>query len=560
MAMNVTATRPIPTMRTRRPDIWRGLTSMKAGVITPLAFIPMLREDRLRGRVTVQIRSEETVKVIVNPVRVRVEAHLIPKTVLERFAGSLEVLNRAYTGEPAPSGMGTTPKWYMQSAALPAGDTGVVLLDKLGIHWKDGERINTDLIESYNQLVNWQRSNVSPALPKRALDATDLAEAMWDAWRFDHVKPSFDAAQMEGSVPVGLDGTAPVIAKPGTTLANSGASAANLEVRQTSGKLISASSTGQTDPKGTLVADLRAATGASISWANMNLARQVQAFSVMRDRYKGIPDEFLVDLLMAGISVPDQQLRQPVLLARGEAVIGQTERYATNGDALDVSVANGVASLSMTLNTPAINTGGLVLVTASIVPEQLFERMFDPAIAYVAGDPSDTETPEYLEDYLDPQKVEVVPNKYVDVRHSTPDGAFGYAPLNYLWRRNYARVGGKFKRPVPDAFVEDRQRIWSIEKTDPSLGADWYLCPKPFPHSVFADTQVDPYEVIVIAESELIGNTVFGPMFEEDMGSYDKIIAEVDQSRLTGDGAGALALDDEGEAEVVEAQAEGSAQ
>lgn len=544
--------RPINTVKSIRPDEWRGLTSCKAGVIVPIAFFPLLREDRLRGRITVQVKSEETVKVIVNPVRVRVEAHLIPKTMLERFGGSIEVLNRSYQNEPAPAGLGTTPKWFLASPALPAGDTGHAIYDTLGLHWADGAVFNSDLVESYNQLVNWQRQTVSPALTKRTLNDTTLAQAMWDAWRFDWIKPSFDAGMMEGSVPLALQGqlAVPISRSGAATAANA---AASMQMADDGALLNTPGGNNlflEVAPNSGMMVDLASSTGI-ISLANIRSAEQTQMFAMMRDRYKNVPAEYLIDLMMAGISIPESELRQPLLLASGEAMIGQTERYATDGTALDVSVANGMASLSMTLNCPQVNSGGMVLVTMSIVPEQLFERVQDPALLYGDGSIDDVATPQYLKDYLDPQKVEVTPNSYVDVRHGDPTGAFGYAPLNYRWRRWSARVGGKYKRPVPDAFLEDRQRIWSIEKTDPSLSEDWYLCPSPFPHTVFADTDADPYEVITVASCQVIGNTVFGPRFDEDMDSWDKIIAEVDQTRLSGDAVSTLDTVDD--AQVVSA-------
>lgn len=551
------STSPIATMQTVRPDVWRGLTSVGPGVVNPLAYIPVLREDRVRGRITVQVKSEETVKVIVNPVRVRVEAHLIPKTVLARFAGSIEVLNRSYQNEAAPVGMGETPKWFLASPPLPAGDKGHAIFDTMGIHWRDGAVYNTDLVESYNQLVNWQRKEVSPALPMQGLHETDLAQAMWDAWRFDHVKPSFDSKQMEGAIELSLQGTMPV---EGYTAgpANAAASAASIQGLTDRISVYGTNAAVQLEvPDAATGKGLRvnlAESSGVMTLANLELARKTSAFAAMRDRYKGVPEEYLIDLLMAGIRLPPEQLRQPILLARSEAVIGQTERYATDGTSLDVSVANGMASVSMTINTPSVNTGGLILVTCTIVPEQLFERVADPALFYETGQITDVGTPEYLKDYLDPQKVEVVKNEYVDLRHATPDGVFGYAPLNYGWRRSYARVGGKYKRPVPDAFSEDRQRIWSIEKDNPTLSADWYLCPSPFPKSVFADTDADPYEVITVVECSIVGSTVFGPYFEEDMDSWDKVIAQVDQSRISSEPAGTLVAD---EAEVVETTQEG---
>lgn len=539
-------TRPIPTMKSRRKDQWRGLTSMKAGVIVPIAFFPMLREDRARGSILVQMKSEETLHVIVNPVRVRVEAYMIPKTALARFAGSVEVLNRAYMDEPAPAGMGTTPKWYLKDANTNGkANTGYPLFDALGIHYNDQAVLyNADLCESYNLLVNWMRRQVSQSLPPLALDNPNFAPAFWDAVKFAHIKPSFDAEQMDAAVPVGIDGRVPVrgisaseTVKPSGNMQNRdgkmvpiSANARTAVVDRTDYNFNNAPGGGDTGP----YVDLSVAYS-TISLANIASARQTQAFAALKDRYKNIPDEYLVDLLMRGISIPDAQLREPMLLGRGEAVIGQTERFATDADNLDVSVSNGVAQLAMTINTPQVNTGGMILVVASVVPEQLFERVRDRALQFVVGSKEDALTPDYLADYLDPQKVEVVGNQYMDVLRPDPQGIFGYAPLNYSWQRDFSRVGGKYKRPVPDAFVEDRQRIWSVETDSPTISDDWFICPSPFPHTVFADTTADPYEVIVVGNVEMVGNTVFGPGFDEDRNSYDEVLADVDMERLSGD-------------------------
>lgn len=551
---------PIPTAESVRPDEWRGLTSCKAGVVVPIAYFPLLREDRIRGRATIQVKSEETVKVIINPVRVRVEAHLIPKTMLDRFGGSMEVLNRSYTDTPAPSGMGTTPKWFLASPALPANDTGHAIYDTMGIHWQDAAVFNSDLVESYNQLVNYQREVVSQELPKRTLNDTTLAQAMWDAWRFDWIKPSFDAAQMEGTVPVRIDGeNIPLVAayNPKTAGGVPGmatGAALTVKAEDVSGYTNKPLTVTDVDGSVSYLGLEAPGAGASISLANIALASKTQAFAAMRDRYRNVPEEHLIDLLMRGISVPDAELRKPMLLASVEAMIGQTERYATDGASLDTSVANGTATLSFTLNTPRVNSGGYVLVTATIVPEQLYERVADPALLYTDGGKGDVYTPDFMTDYLDPQKVNVVPNYYVDVRHGSPGDVFGYAPLNFMWRRWNAKVGGRFKRPVPDAFVEDRQRVWKIEKADPQLSSDWYLCPSPFPHDVFADTDADPYEIVSVISTQIIGKTVFGPRFNEDFDSYDKVMAEVDQGRLSGN-PGGVAL----EAQVVDAVATPSA-
>lgn len=542
-------TTPIAVRKSVRRDEWRGLTSVRAGVINPVMFFPLLREDRLRGRLTFQVKMAEAVAVIVNPIKVSVTAYLVPKTALSRFDGSMETLNRSYMGELMPGGA-APPPWFVQDTAVATAgddDKGLEIYDKLGVHYKSTTAIHTDLLESYNRIVNWRRANVSRALTPFSDTDHTLKPAFWDSPYFETVKPSFDAAMMEGEVPVGIDGLSIPVMRNGL-----GADATYPDV-VTNQRYAYLGTVGQDN---LLVADNGGlAVGATISLANIELARQTQAFAKLRERFSGLSDEYLVDLLMQGIRVPPEDFREPVLIGRGSAVIGQQERYATDGASLDVSVANGVAQLSMTINTPEVNPSGMVVVCMEIVPQQLHERREDGALKYVTGGNAD-HLPNYLRDYLDPQKVEVVPNSFADQFHSTPDGVFGYAPLNHRWNRMFSRVGGRYKRPVPDAFVEDRQRIWAVEKADPVLGADFYCCPQPFPHTVFADADADPFEVIAIGQVEIVGNTVFGSTFEEDENAYEKVLAQVDQDRISSEPSGGLVESDA----VVESEVTSDAQ
>lgn len=534
------STRPLALPRSRRRDEWRGLTSARAGSIVPIAYFPLLREDRLRGEFMAQVRMEEALHTIVNPVRVRMSAHLVSKIALERFEGSVETLNRSYMGKTLPGGA-AAPAWHVRDPIIAGqgdDDKGHVIFDKLGVHYKATTPINSDLLESYWTVVNWRRASVSKALTKIPVNTNALAPAFWDSWKFDMVKPSFDAAMMEGAIELSLQGTMPVRGL------GYDQTAAAVPIRDTTaglshtpadyrGAYVKTSTSGAGDPLPLVDVDLAQSSGI-MTLANLELAKKTQAFAKMRERYQGIPDEYLIDLLMQGINVPPEDFREPILIARAETVIGQTERYATDGASLDQSVTNGMAQLRFGLNTPNVGPGGMVLITMEIVPEQLYERTLDAGLRMDTYGSAEW-LPDALRDYLDPQKVEAVPNAYADVFHSDPTGVFGYAPLNYQWQRHMARVGGRYKRPLPDAFVEDRQRIWAVEKADPSLSADFYVCPDPFPHTVFADADADPFEIITIGNCVISGLTVFGQGFEEDDGHYEKIMAEVDQTRISSD-------------------------
>jgi hypothetical protein len=176
-----------------------------------------------------------------------------------------------------------------------------------------------------------------------------------------------------------------------------------------------------------------------------------------------------------------------------------------------------------------MNTGGVIMITAQIVPEQLWERKKDYFL--YTTDP-DT-LPNFLPDFLDPEKVSVVKNDHVDVNHATPDATFGYAPLNHEWQRDSVNIGGKYYRPANDAFDEDRQKIWSAEAINPTLNQDFYLCSEVH-KKVFSDQVSDSFEITALTNFNIVGNTVFGTgLIEADATSdYDTIIAQTDATRI----------------------------
>jgi predicted Rdx family selenoprotein len=210
-------------------------------------------------------------------------------------------------------------------------------------------------------------------------------------------------------------------------------------------------------------------------------------------------------------------------------MIGYNQRYATDAANLDTSVTNGYATVDLNLRTPQMNTGGVIMITAEIVPEQMWERKKD----YYLYNTSADNLPNYLRDYLDPEKVSVVKNDHLDVLHTTPNGTFGYAPLNHEFQRDMVNVGGKYYRPANDAFDEDRAKIWTVETTNPTLSDDFYLVSS-LHKKVFSDQVADSFEITCISDVEITGNTVFGEgLIEADTTSdYEAITAEVDSARI----------------------------
>lgn len=533
-----TSTTPIVGIRSTRSHDIRGLTSLPAGKMVPLTVIPLLREDSLEGSsIRFSFEMSETVEILMNSVNVNVKAYLVPHLAFERFSG-MDELNRSFAGLPNQEGGPVTP--YIETEAADAVGVNKIL-EYMGKHAKPGTMVNTAYVEAYNAIWNFRARNRSPDIPPRARLAKTLAPAFWQHEQFSHIVPDFDQAIIDGEVflnvtngklPVKM-GTAQPYIQVGTGSVTAPLNLGRLQVNTNGSVIKSGANPGvATDMVlSNLVSGMFAelqSNGISVSLSNIELARKTQAFAELRKQFNGHADEYIIDMLMDGLTIPEQAFRQPLLLAEKSTVFGMSKRYASDAANLTESVVNGMTMIDMRIRCPKVPMGGVIMVVAEITPEQLFERQKDPYLHLTTPEAM----PHYLRDTLDPEKVSVVRNDYIDVAHGTPAGTFGYAPLNHEWNHVSPGIGGKFFRPtVNTSFDEVRQRIWSVETVDPVLSADFYLCNN-MHQKPFVVTNQDPFEVVLRGQSVISGLTVFGQRLHENTGDWDEVLEEVDQTRI----------------------------
>jgi hypothetical protein len=497
----------------------------------------------------------ETSEMLMNGVGVTLYAHFVPMLAFDRFNGSMDELNRSYKKENGAAGsvipfFEKNKFWHhsyqtVQTKADPENmDTEVASFNgdtyfqefysTLGIHTQ-ATNLNTTPVEAYNAIVNHRRKARSKSLPLRNAFDHSLADAFWINNGMQNIVPDYDQNLIDGQVSLnGLTFQAPIKSTHYRSDSRSGSASAD---EMTMGSHTTAPAMVGSDIIDAgdyylfddIFAELTTGGNATMSLADIEQARKTAAFAKLRAKYDGIDDEHVIDLLMSGIRVPEEALKQPILLGRQRAMIGFNQRYATDGANLDKSATNGMATIDMSFRTPAMNTGGVIMICAEIVPEQLWERKKDYFL--YTTDP-DT-LPNYLSDVLDPEKVSVVKNDHADVNHATPDGTFGYAPLNHEWQRDAVNVGGKYYRPANDAFDEDRAKIWTAEATNVTLNEDFYLC-SGLHKKVFADQVSDSFEITCLSDMQIVGNTVFGAGLQETDASsdYDIITSQVDSSRI----------------------------
>lgn len=547
MAKNINrqTTAPLSVPRSNRNHLVQVLSSAKAGVCHPVAFIPMLREDALRAGIRINVEMLETKEILMNATSARITAYLVPLLALERFEGSRDQFDRSYMGEPQYEGGSVVP--FIETHAMGAHGSNPVY-KAAGLHGKAADTVNTAYLEAYNAVWNFRAKNRSPDITLRTRLMNTLAPAFWQHSRFAHVVPDFDQAVIDGEVALNVtQGKMPV---KGFGLLETGSGVSNARLVKTSDgqtqtfekawgvQNVDGASGGVGQAKlvvkeGTVAgfpdiyAEL-AENGVSVSLSNIELARKTQAFAKMRERFEGHDEEYIIDMLMDGLSIPDQALKQPILLADRTVRFGQAKRYATDAGNLAESAVSGAASVDIMLRVPKINTGGVVVVIAEFYPEQLFERQRDPFFHSA----NVTAWPEYLRDTLDPEKVDVVLNAEVDTDHATPAGVFGYAPMGWKWNASGPKVGGKFYRPsVNTGTDEERQRLWAVEDVNPALSSSFYLVDE-IHQKPFLDTAADPFELTASGNAVINGNTVFGGLLVEATNNYDKVSEKAPTDRI----------------------------
>lgn len=526
---------PIDIPQTIRRQSMGVMTSMPAGRLVPLRYAPIFREDSVvDGKIRVTINMHETAELLENVVLARIEAWLVPWLAMERFTDIVR-FNQSYNGDTGPD----IPDFFetMPRGAIPANPSDYGIIERMGLHEKAASNVNTMPLEAYNIICNYRYENRSERITQRTRLDTSLAPALWNRHRYDHIRESFDQAMYAGEVPLQLaGGVLPVkgLGFVGTTAANTGAGTNPTVTESGGGTTNYANYTLPGDSAASnFVALLRDASGApdltvdlaaqglNITLANIDQARNVARWAKSREKYSGHSEEYLINLLMQGITVPDQEYQNPHLLDAVTMSLTMGKRNATDAANLTESVAEGATGAILDLRTPRISTGGILMVVAEVVPDQLYERQQDPFFSMTSVD----QLPNAMQDLLDEEPVDVVQNNYFDTDHANTDTG-GYEPMNAKFNDQSIRVGGRFYRPAVDGtYDEDREPIWAVEQANPTLNEDFYLATN-ITTKPFVDQNKDPFDVRVEGQLMVKGLTQFGPALIEAQDNYAKVLEQ----------------------------------
>lgn len=532
-------TDPIPIVRQSRGFKLRSVTTLQPGKFTPIAAFPLLRQDSCTGRVTIGLDMAETYEVLMNKMFLRVSAYFIPKLSEERFMGSPHIFERSYAGQPKDDTPGAPVVPYINRKAFPATAGSHIVYKYLGLTAKAGQLVATDYEEGYNKTVNFRRRQRSKALPMRTMDDSTLAPAMWGPNAFSDVVPDFDDGLIAGELPltvvaakmplrgIGYSNATPV---PGNSQA--------VNIRETGKTAPTAYPGGERifqhgSVAGAGIAALEVKSGAngypdmwaelsengiSVSLANIDQAKKLVSFAKMREAYEGHPDAYVIDALMNGFDIEGLDMVEPWLLDSKIVTIDQMLRRAMDGASLEDTAANGVASTSLGINVPANNYGGVVMIFAEAIPEQLYERQPDPLFTATGV----ADLPNYMADVLNPLPVVEVKKGEVDVAHSDPTALFGYARRNWKYAQYPSRVGGDLYAPTPSAATTEARRIiYPTDVVDPGLTQEFYESTT-LSRSPFVNQTKDPMVIAVGGDIGVTGLTIIGAVHESEA-NYEEL-------------------------------------
>jgi len=540
---------PVPFESSMRPDTEVIMTSGRAGVVTPVGYIPLLPGESMSGSLGIDIKLAEMPRPLINAVTANVQAWVVPKGAMPQFPGRDE-LNHAMTGEVIKSlgAADRAPPAFFTTISGAALTTAAAskFFKVLGLHIPVGATINTDLIDAFSLIYNFRLAAHSSRLTRRKyaaediVEATDLPAAFWPSGRFAHVVPDYEAALIQGTLDLDvLAGRLPVSGIYTTgTLANVSPGAA---LRGTVAAYDRSQIAGDITDFAKVVIDSDGLAGAvrrpdifaemvgqhvGVTLKDIDVARITQAYAKLHAAYAGNDatgfdnEKTLVALLMQGIDPGAEAFKRPWLIDQKRVPIGFSERFATDAANLDDSVTVGRAQATLRLNVPKLDAGGVLIYTVEVLPDRIDERMSDEWLLCTMFD----DLPNPLRDIQRTLPVDFVLNRRLDAKHTSPGGLYGYEPMNTKWKRDFTRLGGVFYQATPGAVVtESRAGLWQTDIIDPDFEGTHHLAPVPFPHDVFADTLAPAFEVVARHVCTIVGNVQFGDVLTEANDDYEAV-------------------------------------
>lgn len=536
---------PVAFQRSLRGDQSDIMTSGRAGKVIPVSYIPLLRGDSCAGRFQAVVELNDMPRPLDNRVMVNWQAWFVPKPAHPQFSGYDEFL-AAYQGKTITAlGQPDRPAQNFFTN-LPAGAAVQTagqseFAQTLGLHFASSVPINVDLFDAFTIIHNFRLAAHSSKLQRRKYYAESAAEsgklprAFWPSGRYSRVVPDYERALVVGALDLDVTaGRVPVRGIGAVAGQLSSAPSGGVNAKETGQNAVSYGrvfESGQMRIKSDanhfpdIFAEMQGIT-VGVTLADIDMARTTQAFAKQRAAYAGNDttgfnnDDAIVADLMQGLSVPEQMFNRPWLLDSKREEFAFSEIPATDGASLGKQVVNGFATVSLSLNVPKQDVGGVIIVICEVLPERLDERQSDEWINSI----SVSDLPDALRDVQRVEPVDQVLNRRLDMKHANPAQLYGFEPMNDKWNRQMKRLGGAYYQPTPGTpQIEQRIGIWQVDIVNPTFTNDHFLAPENFPHYVFSDTAGHAFEISASHDVRIVGLTQIGDVLSENNDDYREV-------------------------------------
>jgi len=528
--------------RTTRTDQAVLQTSMRAGVVALLDYVPVLRGDAVGGAIEIEFTMADLPKPLLNGVMVNVQSWFVPKSHHPHFTGWDEFVHSYQEINVKQLGASDRLPVRFFNPITGADAENSDHYKTLGLYTHTGvnSAVNDDLFDAYTLIHNFRLAAHSSKLARRLYYREDanasrtFARAFWPENRFSRVVPDYEAALIAGAVPLDIQAgqlTFANLVRAGTAslLASETRLSAAVVVDPNTNRFAIGDGVQQlrfeTDAtSGRVKVEVAAGGAMTTTLQDLDKARLAIAMAKKRQQMAGndatgfASDNMIMAELMSGFGVHADMLSRPLLLGSQMVPFGFVERFASDADALDASLTRGQTRVRVPINLPQQESGGMILTICEIVPERIYERQADMSLHVLYP----RELPDADRDVLRTLPVDIVQNRRIDTKHASPVATFGYEGMNDQWNRSATRLGGVFRQLTPGtpSWSEARSALWVPEIVNPTYSADHFLVPSPFPHDVFADANGPAAEVLVRRSASINGLTQIGDVLAENNADY----------------------------------------
>lgn len=443
------------------------LLTCNMGELVPIGLVEVLPGDSIQMATSALVRCSPLLTPVMHPVDVRIHHWYVPHRLVwddwENFI----------TGGPDGNNASVAP-------TISTGGGGVAvssLADYLGIPTGVASKSYSALPTRGYQMIwrDWYRDQDLETAP--TIDLTDGADTTTTTtlqncdWEKDYLTSSRPWEQKGPSITIPLGTSAPVTRtsnavavgwlKTGTnTAAAAGAvgMTAGAQLHDVGGIDLSI------DPRGTLTADLSAASA-----ANVNLLREafaLQRYEEARARYGSRYTEYLRYL---GVRSSDARLQRPEYLGGGRNTIQFSEVLQTGGTSAGAQTGvgnlagHGLAATRSNRFRRFFEEHGYVHSFMSIRPKTMYIQGLRRTFSRATKE-------DYWQKELEHIGQQQVLNQEVYLAHATPAGTFGYQDRYDEYRREESWVSGEFRSTL---------NMWHFARSfasDPALNATFVKC------------------------------------------------------------------------------------